>query len=307
MYANILRSAFITVWGNKKLWIIGFFLLFFIAIGEIGYIGHLVSPQKSVSPYSFWQNLERTGIFSIQGLKGFLTLAQKDPFFLFQIMLLFSLGLGIILFLFWISLVSQRALITSVASPETAKKESLGVIYRKASRRFFSLLSINIVEYLLLFPLFLLVSFLSFVRNIILASFLYLIITILFLAIIFFIKYALCGMILKRYGIVESLKNSYFVSFQSWKKSFFMAFTLVGLYIFVALVLAVISVILFVPFFFIMTAAFFLKQMAFVILAFVIYILALAFTILFIRALTMAIFWSAWTYLFLELDKKHGK
>lgn len=307
MYTNILRSAFMTVWGNKKLWIIGFFLLFFTAIGEIGYIGHLVSPQKSVSPYSFWQNLERTGIFSTQGLKGFLTLGQKDPFFFFQITLLFSLGLGIILFLFWISLASQRALITSVVHPETAKKESLGVIYRKASHRFFSLLFINIVEHLLLFALFFLFTYLSFVRNIFFANFIYLIIVILFLAIIFYIKYALCGIILKRYGIVESLKHSYLVSFQSWKKSFFMAFTLVGLYILVALGLAVISVILFVPFFFIMTAAFFLKQMAFVILAFVIYILALAFIILFIRALTTAIFWSAWTYLFLELDKKHAQ
>lgn len=305
MYANILRHAFMTVWGNKKLWIMGFFLLFFTAMGEIGYIGHLTAPQKSVSFYSFWQNLERTGIFSTQGLKGFLTLAQKNPLSFFQIVLFFSLGLGIILFLFWVSLASQRAIITSVASPETAKKESLGIIYRKASRRFFSLVLINIVEYLLLFALFFLFNSLLFARNIIFASFIYFIIIILFLAIIFYIKYALCGIILKRYGIVESLKNSYLVSFQSWKKSFFMAFTLLGLYIIVALGLAVISVVLFFPFFFIMAAAFLLKQMAFVILAFVIYILALAFTILFIRALTMAIFWSAWTYLFLELDKKY--
>ena len=307
MYFLALKNAFSTVWRSKKLWIIGIFLSLSGTLEEIEFIRKIsLLSAKNQAP-EFWNELFKTKIFTPEGIKGFLNLFQSKPFSFFQILFFIVLGILLLLFFFWISMISQGSVIRSAAQTKNLENETVKGILKKGKRAFVPIAILNITTKILLFLLlYYLGSYLLSLRFIFLIPLIILLLFV-YLTLTFCVKYAICGIMIKQKSLISSLKSSLDLIKNYFKESIKLSLILFFLSVVFLFSYALISLIVFIPFLLIMVAGFFAKIPTIVVITFFLYILSAAILYLIINGFLSVLSWTSWTELYLKIDKKYGR
>jgi len=115
-YKELILSAAKMVWHNKYLWFFGLFAAF-LANSEI----YKFSGQPSDWTVA-WQKLKDTGLFDADIFSKMFDLAQYDPLGLVWRLLVLLAVLILAIFILWLAVVSQGALINNVAKIALGKR-----------------------------------------------------------------------------------------------------------------------------------------------------------------------------------------
>lgn len=305
MPKKALLEAFSMVWNHKKLWIMGIFISLTSALEEIEFLRKLPLPNLQENTPSFWSQLQNTGLFSKQGIKGFVNLFESRPFSFFQILFIFAIILGIVIFIFYLSVSSQGAIIQAVYHPSKIAQEKIPKMLKRARHSFWPLATLNIFAKLIIaFMLFVFTSALktpSLFLNILYLA----ILAVLYLGISFILKYAICGIIIKQAGIFYSLRNTISIIRKNFLKCFALSLALLLIYIIATVIITLLIFLIFLPFSLIMMATFILKIPLAIIITFSLFTIIATALFIVLYGFLSASSWSAWTKFYLSIEKKY--
>ncbi|RLC39230.1 hypothetical protein DRH27_00160 [Candidatus Falkowbacteria bacterium] len=313
LYRTILSQAFKNVWRNKYLW---FFGLFAALVGSSGEIQVLFYRYDSLSEGLFpgFRRILETGFLSKETLVNIGQLARTEPFSLFMVFSLFIVFIALGVFILWLSISSQAALVNNAARIKTDKKHNFKEGLEVGMKNFWPVLGLNIFLKLMIFAIFVILS-LPIISSIATGNFtatsLVFIISFLIyvpLAIIlsFIIKYAVAYVVIRGSRMLESIKLGWQLFLKNWLISIEMAFILFFISFLAAIALLMLLLIFSIPFLFIIIL--FIKfnlyfyTWAVIVLAIVFYLLVILLT----GAILSAFQVFSWTGLFIELIGKGG-
>jgi hypothetical protein len=123
-YKDLITSASQIVWRNKYLWFFGFFSVFLAGGG----VFQKFYSNDGAGLAADWQLLHAVGRFDFGMLHNVAALAQTDPLGLTLRILVLLIVLALVVFIFWLAVVSQGALIAGVA----ALRQKVKVDFKKA-------------------------------------------------------------------------------------------------------------------------------------------------------------------------------
>lgn len=140
-YKQLIVSAATFAWRYKYLW---FFGLFGALLTNSGVFQRIYANDVG-GGLQDWQRLKDTGVFEVINIRALGALAAADPvwFGLRVAVLLAVVGLGA--FIFWLSVVSQGAIIQSVVAMEGKKKPTFRATLQSGMRTFWSVLWLRVV------------------------------------------------------------------------------------------------------------------------------------------------------------------
>ena len=313
LYRDILGQSLKSAWHNKYLW---FFGLFAALLGNAGEF-ELLFRGFNGKTNAFFPGLERlseTGIFSLQIFKSLAQLSRQDPFSLFLALGILLLIVLISLFLMWLAITSQVALVNSAGKMRANKKHNFKESLNVGTKKFWPVFGLNIVFKIAVYVLFIVLSLpiISSLGKVDLAlsSSLYIVSFILFIPISiifsFIIKYAIAFVVIKEVGFFGAIMQGWKLFVKNWLVSLEMAFLLFFINFLVGAALILVFLIISIPFFFMALLfakfAFIFNFWAMVMVATVVYIIFIVLTGSFLSAFQV----TSWTSLFIELVSRGG-
>ncbi|MCK5211261.1 hypothetical protein KAJ89_01020 [Candidatus Parcubacteria bacterium] len=313
LYRDILGQSLKSAWHNKYLW---FFGLFAALLGNAGEF-ELLFRGFNGKTNAFFPGLERlseTGIFSLQIFKSLAQLSRQDPFSLFLALGVLLLIVLVSLFLMWLAITSQVALVHSAGRMRANKKHNFKESLNVGTKKFWPVFGLNIVFRVAVYTLFIVLSLpiISSLGKVDLAlsSSLYIVSFILFIPISiifsFIIKYAIAFVVIKEVGFLRAITQGWKLFVKNWLVSLEMAFLLFFINFLVGAALILVFLIISIPFFFMALLfakfAFIFNFWAMVMVATVVYIVFIVLTGSFLSAFQI----TSWTSLFVELVSRGG-
>lgn len=300
MVWSIIKDTFVVVWKHKTVWLIGAFIAFVGTLEETELLRQLSLTQGPPAMFDFWNDLRDTNIFSAQGFSGLIRLFENKPFIFFQIVFLLVLVLAFTLFILWLSLVSQGSAVLLFHSQHVLRGASIKKILQLGRKKFFSILNVNIAAKILLLALWWFFSKATVSAS--LPFFVVLLVSVVFLLLYlmlsFFLKYAVCGIMIQHYGTIRSLVNAMRIFWSHIGTSMALALSLFGIYLVTALAFMVLTALLLLPFFLIMTAAFLLKWNLVFMAAFFVFVLCATALFFLLYGFFTSLSWGSWTRLY---------
>lgn len=297
-YRQILSKAWQITWRNPILWFFGLFVSILGGGGEIEIL--LKSPNLGGGGLfqSFFDTLAERGQFFLPALQGLPKLLITQPFAIFIILLSLMVIFWLTVFVIWLVVVGQTALIKGTVDTIKSKRLNWLENFRIGLAKFWPIFSLNAVERVVFWFLFGVLGFFATLRQPYFAplfglSFLIFIPLIIILA--FIIKYAICAVVLKNQRFLAALKSALRLFFQNWLLSleiaciWFLIFALVNSFL-----------VFFVPliyfyslklFYFYSAAPFLAGAITFILFAFV-------------QAFLAVFYWATWTIVFEILTSK---
>jgi hypothetical protein len=307
LYRTILSESWKITWSNKYLWFFGLFAAL-LGGGEYDVIFKALSGETGTGIIPGWQRISETGIFSSQALSNIGGILKTDPLSLLIPLIALLVVLAISVFLIWLSIVSQAALVNNSAAYLKNKKVDFKKGLAAGTGKFWTVFGLNAGIRILIYILFLVIGLLA-----ITASFktIYIIAFIIFipvaLALSFIAKYAVAYAVIQGKNFGGSIKNGCRLFADNWLVSLEMAFILFLINILIGLGLILIILALTIPFLFLVTALYKLASAAgfWFIIAFAstLFLLIIAF----VGAVLSSFQISAWTGLFVQLENKGGE
>jgi hypothetical protein len=315
LYRNILKRAWEITWKFKYLWFFGLFVALLGNGGEMEIISRSFDINNSEGFFSgFGDIFTSTGIFS-RGVFGNIgNLAVHDPFNLFMVILLILIMALLTIFVIWLMVVSQAAIVNNTACIVADKGHNLKDGLLAGIKKFWPVFGLNVlVKFIIMFIFFLislpfLVSYSH--SSVFSATLVFIISYLIFIpaAIImsFIIKYSIGYSVIKNYNFIEALKSGWNLFLRNWLVSLEMAFILFFINFFAGLLLIILLLILATPFLFF--ALLFIKTA----LIFNFWLLAIFAFVLFLAVIivvgsALAVFQtSSWTGLYIELIGRGG-
>jgi hypothetical protein len=314
LYRDIIVQAFKSTWKSKYLWFFGLFAAILTGGGdlELIYRGFNQGSPQAVLPGL--SRLAETSLFSLKSIGNIFRLAQDDFFAMFIALGVFLLVVAISLFLLWLALVSQGALVHNSGRIRMNKKHSFKDGLETGLNNFWPVLALNLVFKLVIYLVFLILSWpiIATFNQVGAAatSMMYIFAFIIFIPVSivlsFIIKYAIAFTVIKKEKLLNSLKQSWRLFSRNWLVSLEMAFLLFFINFAAGLLLVLIFLIFSVPFIF--TALVFAKFSLFfnfwiiVLVAILFYIVFIALAGAFLTVFQI----SSWTSLFIELVSRGG-
>ncbi len=311
LYKKILSQAWKTTWNYKYLWFFGLFAALLGGGGEYRILLKSFSGDTGGSLFPGLQRFIETGVFSIKNIGQ---AAKEDPLTFITAIVVFLVILALSLFLIWLAIVAQAALVNNAAGYLANKKNDFksGVI--KGKEKFWSVLSLNIIIKAIIYVVFVLVSLPIILtvakQGALFANTVYIVLFIIFifiaLVLSFVVKYAIAYVVIKGDNLINSIKSGWQLFINNWMISVEMAVILFLINFFVGLFIVLIVLTLSIPFFFL--AALFYK-IAFTAGFWLIMSLALIVflaIIVFGGAILSTFQISSWTGLFIQLINKGG-
>ncbi len=301
MQKKAIQYAFSIILENKKLWLLGILTSFTGILEEAS----ILTRTTSLRPdgLSFWQEFKQTKIFSLEGLHGLQNIISRNPFSFFQIIVFVSIALTATAAIIWLSLSSQGSVIYISQNPSAIKKNTMRELLSFGRKKFWPILGLNIFAKLLLVLFLFTTHFFLLIQSPIITLLAFVLEFIIYIAISFFIKYAACGIILKRISIFSALKHS----LTACKKNIVSSFGLAILLFIISagtLVLGTLAtLVMFIPFLTIMAAAFFLHMNAVVIFVFLLFLFLTTAFFFVLQGFLSALSWCSWTRMFDQLKK----
>ncbi|MFH1610715.1 MAG: hypothetical protein ABIA91_02380 [Patescibacteria group bacterium] len=309
IYRAIFRNSLKITWRNKYLWFFGIFAAFVSNIGEFNLAWEKI-PQ--VNENATFLNVLKSSYE--QGLIGGFWMNLREWFVSLNFIgwMLMVVLLLLVLFLVWLSIVSQAGIFASAYKIFKKKKTDFSETFRTGREKFWQVLWLNILFKLFVFILwiililplvilYLLQGALGIQSLFVVLSFVILLPITIILS--FIIKYAILFVVTKKMTVNESLKEAWYIFKHNWLISVEMAiilFFLSVLFVIVAfLVIIIISSIFSILMGIFSTASF--VGLSYVI--FTIAVIALILLILWLGAMWSTFVHACWAILFTRISE----
>ena len=305
MYRKIFKEALRATWRNKYLWFFGLFAALFGTSGDYEIVSRLFTGDAGTFA---WRTFVETNVLSLKSFSAISNFMVEDPlsFILTIFVGLFLLVLTI--FLIWLAIVSQTALVTNAAALSAGKKSGFKEGVEAGNKNFWPVFGLNVFNKVLISIIFLIIGLplaLSAGNSIVAYNFFYLLVFIIFVpvAIIvsFIVKYAIAYKVIKNKSLFDSLQLSWNLFVENWLVSAEMAFILFIINFFYGLAVLLLMLILAAPFLFLALIFYYLTSfVGFWLVAS--FALILFFILIVLAGSYIAAFQIyAWTSLFVEL------
>lgn len=310
-YRNILKQAWKLTWRNKYLWFFGVFAALLGNGGELEILFNNVGGDPGQALFPAWQRIASTGVFSWRALANIGNLFRHDTLNMFLLLAVGLIVLAALVFLVWLVIVSQVAIVNNAAAQIRQKNNTFKQGLDSGIMNFWPVLVLNIlvkaVIYLLLVAISLPVIFYQGSFSAKLFYIFALIITVPAAIILSFImKYAVAYVVINKNKVGRAIKQSWQLFKENWLISFEMAIILFFINLLVGLGIVLVILTLAVPFLFLGLIFYYsfslLGSWLVAVLAFACFIF-----IIVLSGAALSVFQiTSWTGLFLELDKKGG-
>jgi len=310
-YRNILKQAWILTWRNKYLWWFGIFAALLGNGGEFEILFNNAGANPSQALFPSWQRMAGTGVFHWSTLSNMGSLFKNDTLNMMIVLLTCLLVLAIFIFVVWLVMVSQAAIVNNSAAVIKQKKHALRDGLDSGILNFWPVLTLNIIIKAVIYVLLVVISLPAiFFQGDFNANLFYVIALVIIVpvAIIlsFIMKYAVAYAVINKSRVLPAIEQSYRLFKENWLISFEMAIILFFINLLVGLAIVLTILVLAVPFLFLGLIFYYSFSLAG---SWLIAVLAFA-SFLFIvvtAGAALAVFQiSSWTGLFLELEKKSG-
>jgi len=263
-YRQMLLQSFKIAWKNKYLWFFGLFASLLSIGAEYQILTRAMNRGASLEWFYHWSNFFHSGLFSWGFFPRLSQLFVESPVSMALVVVVALVSLAILLFLVWLAVASQIAIVNNSHKILKSKKEvanlnlHAGVLAGK--KNFWSVFTLNLISKVLINLLVLIISLplMFIVWNKIFSGIIYIILFVLFIpmaiALALMIKYAIAFVVLKKEKLVPALKSSWHLFRNNWIISLEMAFLLFAVSFLATLVILIAAVILAIPFFFLAVA-----------------------------------------------------
>lgn len=230
-YRSIFRKALKITWRNKYLWFFGLFA----SLVSFGTEYQILSKAMGERQRPMIDSMSGTGIWSGHMFANLSLIWARDPWALVMLFTVLALCLIMVLFLAWLAIVSQAAIVDAAEKTINKRKEALtlGIAAGMAvgRNRFWRTLGLNIILKAVVALLVALVSLplLYAGSNLSLgALYILLFITLVPTALVFslLMNYSIAFVVIKDQRIDEALKNGWKLFRNNWLVSVEMAFML---------------------------------------------------------------------------------
>ena len=258
-----------------------------------------------------WQGVASTGVFSWQTLANVGDLFARDTLNIILVLLTCLIVLAVFLFLVWLVVVSQAAIVNNSAAIIKQKGPALREGFNAGILNFWPVLGLNVLVRVIIYALLVAISLpaIYFSANFSAKVFYFVALIIMVVAAIvlsFIAKYAIAYVVINKSRVGRAISQSWRLFKENWLISFEMAVILfiINLLVGLGIVLAILT--LAVPFLFLSLIFFYafaaVGSWLVALLAFACFIAVIVST-----GAALAVFQIAsWTGLFMELDKKGG-
>jgi len=313
VYRQIIKKSLALVLRKRYFWFFGFFAALLGIEGEFGIIFKAFDKIGHGKPlFPALQKISTTGIFSADGLTQIGKTFVVDPFAFFMVLFIAVVVIAITIFVIWLIVVSQAALISHTGQAEKGKSVTMQSGFDVGMKNFSQLFSINFLSKLVIFLIlfiFLLPLYSVTAENNHLANDYYYYITFIILialslVISFIAKFASIYVVLGKERIWPSLEKGWNLFKNNWLITLEMAAFLFVIVLLIGLSLFIVALLVIIPFSVILSFAVALQSTAFFwfLVSVLITCCFIIFTLLF--AIVGAFHWSCWTMLFNRLDHK---
>ncbi len=311
LYRTILSQSFKTIWQYKYLWFFGLFATF---IGGGGSYEFVINGKLNDYIVGVGKFLSNTGILSRNFLSNLMRVATENPFSFFVIIFVYVMIFALFVFLLYMAISSQAALVNNVALIAGHKKHNLQIGLSVGQKNFLSVLGINIILKIVisLTSLFIgLPLIMSHGINMGVGWSLYYIISFILLVpvviiLLFIAKYAVAYVVIKKQKVLEAIKNGWNLFLKNWLVSIEMAFILLLINIVFNFCLLLAILILAIPFLLLFAIFYLIKSLFVVWLIVFLGVMCLIFFIALAASIISAFQISSWTYLFIRLVNQGG-
>jgi hypothetical protein len=314
LYRHIFKEALKTAWHHKYLWFFGLFAALIGNSGELEIIFRGLNGSPGTGFFPGLSNLGQTGIFNLNIFSNLAQLSRSDPFSLFIALGAFLLIVTLSLFLVWLSVTSQAALVNNVARAKADRKHNFKQGLTAGTKYFWPVFGLHVLLRIILYIAFILLSLpiavsasqpeLTSVSLLFILSFI--VFVPLGIILSFIIKYAVAYVVIKGSKFTQSIKLGWQLFTRNWLVSIEMAFLLFFINFVVGLGIIILLLVFTVPFLFI---AIVLSQLTFYFNFFIIMVSALILyvgIIAIVGAMLSTFNVASWTGLYIDLISKGG-
>lgn len=313
-YREILKRSWNISWKNKSLWFFGFFASIISFGAELKIFSKAFSQESGLKTINDIGLFIKTGIFSREALQNISHLMRTETSTMLLLFLYLLVILAMTIFFIWLATSSQIAIIDAIKkiNKEGQQKISIKEQLKKSKNKFWPVLGMNALIWLIINGITLLISLLLVViliQNKTYLTLLYGLLFIIFIPIILFIsfviKYAIAYIVIDGKKVSSALKNGWIMFKKNWLISIEMAITLFFINILAMLVVSFISFLIFILFsgIAVTTAIFVFSSQAFfwtlIAIAIIIALIIIALSGAIINTFQI----SAWTELFMKLKE----
>ncbi len=310
-YRNILKQAWRLTWRNKYLWWLGIFAALLGNSGELDILLNNTGNNPGQALFSSWQSIFSTGVLSAKTFANIGNLLRDNTLNLIIVFIIALIALAFLIFLVWLVVVSQAAIVNNSAALLSQKKNSLRNGWEAGMLNFWPVLLINIlikaVVYLILLAVSLPAVFLPASSGVKIFYVAALIIAVPLAVILSFIsKYAVAYVVVNKHKVGSALKQSWRLFISNWLISVEMSIILFFINLLAGLAIVLTILTLAVPFMFLGLIFYYSFSAAG---SWLIAVLAFAGFLFIVIAggAALSVFQiTAWTSLFLELNKSRG-
>lgn len=256
-YREILKRAWNISWKNKALWFFGFFASIISFGAELKIFSKAFSQESGLKTINDISLFIKTGIFSKETLQNIPQLLKTETSTMLLLFLYLLVILAMTIFFVWLATSSQIAIIDAIKkiNKEGQQKISIKEQLKKSKNKFWPVLGMNALIWLIVNGVTLLISLLLVVILIqdktyltLLYGFLFIIFIPIILFISFIIKYAIAYIVIDGKKISSALKNGWILFRKNWLISIEMSITLFFINILVILAVSFVSFLIFILF-----------------------------------------------------------
>ena len=233
-YSQIFKQALKIAFRNPGLWFFGLFVSLLGSAGEAEVLLGSYSFSGRGLLFSFWRGLAEGGLFTLAGVKGIFQALFINPVYLFIILLIFLLVLGLSVLVVWLVMVSLSALISQTISVSRNQNLNWQEGWQAGLIKFWPVFGLNVLLRAIISALFLIIGLLAFFNfpgsvAVFIAAFDIFITLVLIVS--FIGKYAICGVVLKDWPFIDAIKSAWELFKRNWLLSFELAIILLGVYL----------------------------------------------------------------------------
>ncbi len=305
------------IWKRKHLWFFGFFAAFLGSFLELEILFNKIDGVFIQRFVNNLQSIKETGILSGSAFFNFINLFKTEPVSMVIMLAIFLIILALFCFLVWLTVISQIGLVNNSSrflKNKTKDEPGIQEGVEAGIKSFWPVFFINIIIKVLLYSIFLCLSFLIFyvaytsleVKILVLNMILFIIFVPLALILAFIAKFAICYIVIEKNSFSQAIRNAFSLFAKNWLVSVEMAFILFIISFIVSLLILVVSFIISLPILLILNLLLLYSGALLGFWIFVIGVLILAIFVAVAGAALSAFRIVAWTDFFVKLNSSQG-
>lgn len=315
LYRHILKQAGQITWKHKFLWFFGFFAALLGSFGGYEILVNRSNTEFARNSLQKIQRLKELGLLQGEFFNNVFLNFKANPIATAISLIILLLLLGLFIFLVWLAVTSQVALVSNTAQISKGENNysnlNINAGIKKGTEKFWQVLGINVLSkaiiYLIFFGLSLLLLWgVSFYSQSLINS-LYVILFIIFmpaaLLIAFILKYSICYIVLEDKNFLDSVKKGWYLFLRNWLITLEIALILFAVTFVATLAIIAVSLVAGIPLLFLLELLTYLSPaLSFWFLVIIFLVIAVIMAILGAIVNTFKI--SSWTLLFLRINSR---